>query len=47
VGSADAHAECRFCGSPLEQIGIEYSPHCPACGRQQPWDTDPDHTGSR
>lgn len=33
------HDRCAFCGAALEQIG-QYSTHCPACGRQQPWDAD-------
>ncbi len=32
---------CSFCGARLEPVGIEYATHCTACGRQQPWDSDP------
>ena len=35
------HDRCAFCGAALEQVGLEYSTHCDACGRRQPWDTDP------
>jgi cytochrome bd-type quinol oxidase subunit 1 len=42
VQQGEGHSECSFCGSPLEQIGIEYSTHCTACGRRQPWDTGPE-----
>jgi len=42
VQQAEGRGECNFCGRPLDQIGIEYSTHCSACGRQQPWESDPD-----
>jgi hypothetical protein len=38
---AEHHDRCASCGAPLEQVGLEYSTHCAACGRRQPWDTDP------
>ena len=38
---SQGHDVCAFCGARLVQVGLEYDTHCPACGRQQPWDTDP------
>jgi hypothetical protein len=41
VEHAQGRDVCAFCGAPLEQVGIEYSTHCTACGRRQPWDDEP------
>jgi len=41
VEEAQGHDACSFCGAPLVQVGMEFDTHCPACGRRQPWDTDP------
>lgn len=41
VQQAEDRDRCSFCGAALVQGGLEYSPICPACGRRQPWDTDP------
>ena len=38
---AEHHDRCAYCGGALEQVGLEYSTHCPACGRRQPWDSGP------
>jgi hypothetical protein len=41
VERAQGRDTCAFCGAALEAVGMEYTTHCTACGRQQPWDTDP------
>lgn len=41
VEKAQGRDKCAFCGAALEPAGMEFTTHCRACGRQQPWDTDP------
>jgi len=41
VEKAQGRDTCAFCGAPLQPVGMEFTTHCTACGRQQPWDTDP------